>query len=291
MHTSPSSSRTKTLAAAWRPLLGGLLWAAAALSLHLDLVLTMVLLAALVLLPLGLGLIRDSMSKSAAIRPRTHRLLGLATTLQLPCAAVLALAYALPRGEVAAAAALPWLGFTLLCAATGASIARDLFRQRTRPPSDLAGALVALLYIPIGGAWTVLWLLGRWPIDYPEVIVRLTSMHFHFAGFVLPLIAGAAASRNRSRAATAIVPTIALGIPLLAAGITFARGLELCAAWLLVTAMIATALLQIVAALRSRDALTFRRSPPAVSPYSLARHSQRLTRSANCWLPTGLISP
>ena len=47
-----------------------------------------------------------------------------------------------------------------------------------------------LLYLPVAGVWLVIYRYGVQPFDYGETIILLTVVHFHFAGFAAPIIAG-----------------------------------------------------------------------------------------------------
>ena len=47
-----------------------------------------------------------------------------------------------------------------------------------------------MLYLPIGAGWLVLYRLGVRPLGFADVIVLLTGVHFHYTGFVLPIVAG-----------------------------------------------------------------------------------------------------
>jgi hypothetical protein len=62
--------------------------------------------------------------------------------------------------------------------------------------------------------------LGVAPINFDPVIVLLTAMHFHYAGFLLPLMTGLAGRRLRTRLARLAALGVILGMPLTAFGIT-----------------------------------------------------------------------
>lgn len=123
----------------------------------------LLLLAPLALVPLGVGLAEDS---GSAGRPTGReggpaRLLHLAARLQLPAAALLAMAYLLRQGPVAAVLALPWLAVAAwTVAGAGALVAWLHIRLALRPAhpplarvlwtvaalSLVAGMLLAALY-------------------------------------------------------------------------------------------------------------------------------------------------
>ena len=45
-----------------------------------------------------------------------------------------------------------------------------------------------MMMLPVGGAWMAADWLAIQPMGFDSLIVRLTAAHFHFAGFVLPLV-------------------------------------------------------------------------------------------------------
>jgi len=79
----------------------------------------------------------------------------------------------------------------------------------------------------------VIYRYGIQPFDYGETIIVLTVVHFHFAGFSAPIIAGMvgrALARKASGAGKTfrlIVPAVIAAMPLVAAGITFSPWLGL----------------------------------------------------------------
>lgn len=174
------------------------------------------LLAPLVLVPLALGLIdRDGppMAILAALPPA-----ALAAAAALTCRV----------GPVGGGLAAGWLLLTLGLAAWGA-----LRHAKRRAHGDAAETAfdLALLAIPVGGAWFVASRLGLAPMGFEEPIVLLTAIHFHFAAFVALVWTGCAARRlPRSTLRAAAVTGVAIGTPLLAAGITFEPWLELAGA-------------------------------------------------------------
>jgi YndJ-like protein len=181
-------------------------------------------------------------------------------TALLPAGALAAASFALERGASAALLASPWL---LACVAiavfsAGAAFPRAVARRAagtdraaTAPASEDTPAtalclLAGALYLPIGAAWLVVSRLGWNPRGFSEAIVLLTSVHFHFAGFATPVLAGLAAGRMavrsgaaRRRATNAICAAVVAGTPLLAAGITFSKTLERAAALLLAVSVAA----------------------------------------------------
>lgn len=175
----------------------------------------LLLLAAFVLVPLALELTADPVLDA---RARIAWLVRWTARLQLPAAGLLALAVALPAGDAAALVALPWVIVTGFVAATGWLRLRD--GSWRRPMEKMCGDL-ALVFLAVGGAWVFADRSGYRPLNFPADIVTLTAVHFHFAGLLLPMLAGRAAgwfaeSRLASRAAVGAV----LGVPAVAVGIT-----------------------------------------------------------------------
>jgi hypothetical protein len=172
----------------------------------------LLLFAALVLVPLALDLLVERNEARGAVR-----WFAWVRGAQLPAAVLLALACGLTPGIPAAALALPWFGVTLLLAAIG--VVRVVRHGWARPIGRLSGD-VALLFLAVGGAWALLDRAGLRPLGFDAAVVALTAVHFHYAGFLLPLTAGLvqrrmAASRFAARAVVGVVlsvPAVAMGI-------------------------------------------------------------------------------
>ena len=199
-------------------------------------------LAALVLVPLGLGLLQ-----------RGAQLLALARVVQLPAAILLGYGLLLKPGVSAALLALPWFVLTLVLAAAGAL-------RVLRGPRDIATLCenAALIFVSVGGGWTLLDRAGIRPLDFEPVIVLLTGIHFHYAGFVLPLLTGQVLRRHNTSVARAAALGVIYGVPLVGVGITTSQlGLtkifESLAAWILSLAAITIGLLHIRLARRAES--------------------------------------
>jgi nitric oxide reductase large subunit len=168
---------------------------------------------------------------------------------QFPAALAVVGALALPVGSLGSVAlALPWLGVTGGVASVGL---RRLLSRGLRPLPDLA-VDAALLYVPVGA---VALLLQRAGIDlrFEPIIVLLTVVHYHYAGFVLPLVTGLAGRRFANggrlvdgvagRAAAAATLVVVVNLALIAVGITFSPLVEVVAVTLFTVAVAAFALL------------------------------------------------
>jgi len=191
---------------------GGAIWGAALLGVRpaptdTAWAVALLLLAPLVLVPCGLGLLGPSLPAASA-----RGAWRLAVVLQFPAALLLGVGFCLARGLPAVLLALPWLGVTALLAWLG------LGRLR-RGWSEL-GPRAALGYVSVGAFWAVLDRGGVRPLGFEPVIVLLTAIHFHFAGFALPLLTGLAARRVEGRRAWLAVMGGVVAVPLVAVGIT-----------------------------------------------------------------------
>ncbi|HEY7066132.1 MAG TPA: YndJ family transporter [Chloroflexota bacterium] len=205
---------------------------------------TLLLFAVLVLVPLGLPL------AATPTRDGRHCWAYRAAVYAQPlCALLVLMSFVLPAGPIAALLALPWLGITGLLALFG------LWRLRSRGLNCAAELCLdaGLVYLPIGGAWLVLARLGARPLAFADVIVLLTAVHFHYAGFLAPLLAALAgralpADRRIARLAYRVVAAgIVVGPPLLAAGFTLSPALRLLAALVLAASVLGLAALTLVA--------------------------------------------
>lgn len=182
----------------------------------------LLLFAPLVLVPLALDLVlaRWAVGATAARRLRAG---------QLAAALLLAGSFLLAPGRAAAALALPWLALTAAIAVLGL---RRLLRRSPRPLADAVVDLGAA-YLAVGGAWSFADRSTYQPLGFAVAIVALTAVHFHYAGFLLPLFTGLAMRRLPGRAAVLAGVGVVAAVPLVAAGITatqLARGVALEAA-------------------------------------------------------------
>ncbi len=130
-------------------------------------------------------------------------------------------AFALSPSVAATALTLPWLALTAagLVAALAHALPRLPSLLHPARAADLA-VDAALGYLSVGALFLAADRIGLRPLDFPALIILLTAVHFHFAGFGLLTVAGltAAGGGPVSRAgALALV----LGMPLTAAGFTF----------------------------------------------------------------------
>ncbi|MEW5975217.1 MAG: YndJ family transporter [Acidobacteriota bacterium] len=169
----------------------------------------LLLLAPLVLVPLGLRLI-TGLSKD-------NPWLGKLEVFQLPAALLLGGALSQQPGWPAAALAFPWLTLTVILAL---SQLVWLWQHRASMALYEITSRSALMFLPVGGVWAVSDRLGFRPLDFEPVIVLLTAIHFHYAGFVLPLLTSFAMRQGNGAVGRVAAVAVVSGVPLVAAGIT-----------------------------------------------------------------------
>ena len=152
---------------------------------------------------------------------------------------------------LAAAIALVWLAFTLVAALHGLTRA---FGDRGRI-EELCIA-VGFMYLAISGGWVVLWRSGIAVMDFAEHVPLLTAIHFHYAGFVSPILVGFNGRELRA-AGTRLWPVyvgaaslVIVGPALVALGIAGVRTIEAPAAAILAAGTAAVALLALAAVLQ-----------------------------------------
>jgi hypothetical protein len=171
----------------------------------------LLLVAAFVAMPLALGL--ASMPDRQGLSSPLWQLAG---WLHLPAALLLAAAFALPSGVVAAGLTAPWFFFTSLVALLG------LVRLRAfpRPSMESISIYAGLIYLAVGGMWAVLSRLGARPVGFSDIIFLATAVHFHYAGCVLPLLTGLAWRFFQDWMSRLAALGVIVGVPLVALGIT-----------------------------------------------------------------------
>lgn len=238
--------RLNGLSAFTRAVLGGLMWLATFVWFHplpgaTEWAIVLLLLSPLVLVPLGMRL-EERRGEPMIIRSCWRAASG----CQLPAALLLVAAFTCPEGLPAAVLCLPWLATTSMLGLIG--LGRMV--RRGMAPVDQLSMDAALLFLPIGAGWAVLSRWGARPLHFEPVIVLLTAVHFHHAGFVLPLLTGLAARATGGKAGSAASVGVVAGVPLVAAGIMatqFGYGplLEVAAAGLTTIAALLTAWLHL----------------------------------------------
>lgn len=193
----------------------------------------------LVVVPLGLSLVPLPGEQG----PWLYRLAVFAQ----PVAAVPAIAsFYVETGPLSASLSAAWFILTALIALTG------LMRLKSRGlyPIEELSIDAGLLYLPVAGLWLIVYRLGIQPFDYGETIILLTVVHFHFAGFAAPIIAGMSGRVLSTRKHPQLVFKLSVfaivaSMPLVAAGITFSPWLGLIGTLLLSVGLVMLAVLTV----------------------------------------------
>ena len=215
----------------------------------------LMLLAVLVIVPLGLSIVAETGEHRAS-----DFLFRAAIYAQPVGALMVIISFLLPQGVMAALLALPWLALTALIALCG--LRRLLSKEKLRAPEFAVNA--GLAYVVVGGGWLVFSRYGLQPLGFGDTIVLLTAVHFHYAGFAAPLLAGFAgrvldetSSASIKRIFKLSVIFIISGTPLVAAGITFSSALALLGAVVVTLGLLmlaALVLFRVVPQIRGRIA-------------------------------------
>jgi len=200
-----------------------------------ELVHKVVFWAVLVIVPLGLSVVAE------------ERGLYKLVVFAQPVAALFTVAsFFVQKGVLSAALASAWLLLNILIALLGLLRLTSRGFHRIEELSVDAG----LLYLPVAGGWLVIYRLGIQPFAFGEMIVLLTAVHFHFAGFATPIIAGLSgrvlARRDYPRNVFGLsVFALIAAMPLVAAGITFSPWIGFAGALLLTLGLVLLAVLTI----------------------------------------------
>lgn len=167
-------------------------------------------------------------------------------------ATLLAVSFCMERSVLAAVASVGWL---LVTSYLAVHATKNFWTNRSRSVSDMAQA-AGWIFLPVGAMWASFDRYGLRPLDFDTAIVLLTAIHFHYAGFVLPILTGLAAGPINTRLARVACYAVILGTPLVAVGITATQlgwpvTLETVAAVVMSIAAVTSAIVQLQAAMRS----------------------------------------
>jgi hypothetical protein len=229
----------------------------------MNVVVPLLLLAPLVLVPLGFRLL--AVAAPGSEPPTVLRMVA------IPAALLLALSFALPQGPLAAALALPWLGVTgLVALAAGLRFLSDPDRLRL---SSCYATNAAVVFLAIGASFAVTDRLGARPFGFAPEVILLTAVHFHFAGFVLPLAGALALGRRPSRWLAIGLGLVLIGIPTTAVGFFGLRFVNWAGSMLVATGGFAIGLGTLSAArtMSTRSLRSMRRARSSVRPGSTSR--------------------
>jgi hypothetical protein len=103
------------------------------------------------------------------------------TTVSVASGIVAATSFALRPGPLAAALVVPWLATALVLVAIQV---RGLLGWS----AATAARVIASTYMVVGAGWLLLSRFGARPLGFGDEIVELTALHFHYAGFVAPVL-------------------------------------------------------------------------------------------------------
>ena len=204
-----------------------------------ELIHKVVFFAIFVIVPLCLSLI-------AADEQRGSGLYRLVVFAQPLAALLTAASFFFQAGPLSASLSSAWFVLNALIGLFGVL---RLWSRRVYPLHELS-IDAGLLYLPVAGAWLVVYRYGIQPFDYGETIILLTVVHFHFAGFAAPIIAGLsgrvlARVQRSSPLFGAVVFALVAAMPLVAAGITFSPWLGFVGALLLTAGLFLLAVLTV----------------------------------------------
>jgi hypothetical protein len=198
---------------------GVCLWSMAVLTGELVTVIEQAIaLASLVLVPLGMGM--------AATPPfeGTQRSLYNGAVVSQPVGAVLLfVSLVLRSGVGAAVAAAPWIFVTGLLGLTA------LIRMRERGLWPLSETVIdaGFAYSVVGSVALVFHHLGI-TFWFEPIIILLTAVHFHFAGFVLAVLTGLAGRTVDEQQGFRVLASVVLcGPAIIAIGISFSPLIEM----------------------------------------------------------------
>lgn len=196
----PSGVRIAAVAgAAWLILLAGVLLSFFRLSIF-DL---LFLLAPCVIVPLGLHLVPADANRLSQVNVRVVRY------LLFPAAALTSASFFLKEGRPAGALAWLWL---IVAAAVALDGLERLIRTRLQSFPEFCFA-VGEGYALVGALWLVASRTGIQPFGFREPIVLLTAIHFHYAGLMVAILAGLAASSMRTPLSLRTALSCAVGGP------------------------------------------------------------------------------
>jgi len=220
------------------------------------------LLGVLVVVPLGLSLIPVQQDSDESLLYR------LAVPAQPVAAVAVTVSFLLSPGAPAAILVASWLLVSLVLALMGL---KRLLSRGALLSSELS-IDAGLAYLVVGAGGLLASRLGIQPMGFGDTIVLLAAVHFHFAGFAAPLLAGLAGryviQGSRQRKILGLSSGFIVGgTPLVAAGITFSNVLGLVGTLVIATGMLLLAIVVLGWVVGSRNS-TLARTLLAISSVS-----------------------
>jgi hypothetical protein len=179
---------------------------------------------------------------------------------QAPAAVCLMIAYGFEEGLFTKFLVLPWVVILYNYARVGL---RRLTEGAWRSSSDFSIAM-GLAYLGVAGIWLFMERIGIAPLGFSHDITFLTIAHFHYAGFVLPLLVGLATRQLGNPVFGQVTCYFTVGaMAWVAIGITVTQVggspyFEMAGAWLMALTGIGAALLQIKLAMLGHIPLKIR---------------------------------
>jgi len=236
-------------------LIGGIVWLAlllplaAWLNLPVEsngetwLIERMLMLAVLVFVPLALSLVATA-NENGKHGFAYHY----AISFQPLGAALVIVSFYLQTSSSAGTKTMAWVLTTFFIALFGLwRLWRRWKFSRSIFPLEELCIDAGLIYIVVGGGWLFLSREGLNPMNFSDTIVLLTAVHFHYAGFAAPILTGLAGRKLKTGIARKIYLAAASGViagpPLVAAGITLSRSVEVFSAVTLALSLFALAML------------------------------------------------
>lgn len=227
-------------------MLGAIAWALIAFvrtspSSETELINKVLLLGILVIVPLGLSLV------TTPDRRNDHSSLYRSAIHIQPVGAICGVtSFFLEQGWAAAALASGWFIVTCVIALFGLG---RLLPRGFHPAAEVS-IDAGLISLPVGGVWFIMARLGIQPIGFGDTIVLLTAVHFLFAGFAAPILAGRAgraiAQGTARKLLAVVVGCMISGIWLVAAGITLSPLLALVGAMVISIGLVLLAAIVLV---------------------------------------------
>ncbi len=127
----------------------------------------------------------------------------------LGCAVVFGLSFFFPPGFLSGIMVFPWWLFVLV---------RLWHSWSGKAKAGLPNPFIPLLMLAVGATWSLACRRGWQPFGFEPIMVLLTAVHFHYAGFVLITLAQVLSRRNK--VARRLSYYLAAGMALVALGIT-----------------------------------------------------------------------
>ncbi len=203
----------------------------------------LLMLSVLVFVPLALSL------TATPDKAGSHSVAFRWAILLQPFGAVLVvLSFCVRTGFLAGAITIAWILVTFFIALFGLwRLWRRWKFSRSIFPLEELCIDAGLAYIVVGSGWLFLSRCGLNPLGFSDTIVLLTAVHFHYAGFAAPILTGLAGRKIKTGFARKCYLVAASGViagpPLVAAGITVSRSVEVFSAVTLALSLFVLAML------------------------------------------------